>query len=1248
MDQKTKPKNKPKIYEYIVISGIGRTLKVRDIDDSDSITYAMELLFVPEILLTLPQTAKPPPVLENFLQPMCGVRLHAQPREPIYHEYLLTDVTGDKLYGFSHTFYQKFNFQTYKALRKLFKSQGRDKGIPDVLYSARTVSIVSKYPYHQTFKRILEDFMTTQQKGRIYTRKLAIDLSAFLDHIPIPKIEMISQRIIWKNKEYGCFPTIPESHKLPLADNDFKILFSCLSLENIILIWNAILKERKLLFISRSLEYLTPCIFGLLSLIYPFKWSYPLIPILPLNFIEVFQSPVPYIIGCLSSIIEISYPEEDEIIIDLDSNHIVSKEPIINLPPRIFTNLKTKLEKNCNLFKKPKKSLRISPLCNINQICTKKYENDKLYTSFSSSEEHQDSGNNQFLENNKTINNNSNSTDQESNSTFMENFKKKRKIPIFQLIKVKTIGFREKKQSKTNTNKKIVFNSSESTSDHKKKYSQASPSLKPIYTNNRSTNHIINKKIQSNRKRNKSMVHINHFERSYKGTKNTNTRKLKQTINEKNNLNFKQTRNPEMKRKAKEKQKLENRSSKRKATNIKKEKRNPQKIEKTHKEKRSHSHSHNHSHSHSHKKQEKIQQQQKKGKEKIKKENVKENEKIKKIREKRRATNLKNEKERKQQKMKEKRKQEKSVKRKKQIPKEKKEVNEKRTNNNWNIQKETKNKHEKAKKGKSKENTQRTKEKKIDQKHKSKRKEEQKIENRSSKRKTTNIKKEKRNPQKIEKTQNEKRSHNHSRSHSRSHNRSRSHSHSHKKQEKIQQQKKKGKEKLKKENVKENEKIKKIREKRRATNLKNEKERKQQKMNEKRKQEKSVKMKKQIPKEKKKIKVKEQENSRETIQNQKKQENTQKSELKENIKRRKKDHINTKMVESNLQKAKKGKNGKEEIQQIQRKKGEYDDLAFNLKAIRKVFLSVLVQMLKKFTRYLLIPENNDKMQIQSLFDDNKFLKEVPEDCIPFLTPFLKTQMFNNLIEEKIFSKNNDFKYFFKKIKSKMEKRCNYITKFQNEKFSNWGKLRFTNKGKKWKKFHFVFKDNMIYYSKKEILLNNISKKIKTIPLTKGRSKIEIPNIGDDYINNNEGGYGIKSNSSEKKIFYLNTFLKHKNNPEIFVEQRLEFKVANEKIRKQMVQIIKANCVGQEEITFLNQFITIKKIRKMNSWVSSEKRYSFKALNLNKMHLEAKEKQVHIGDIDCKIGFSTEVSSGDYHSEESSNENNRKKFKKKNN
>jgi len=46
---------------------------------------------------------------------------------------------------------------------------------------------------------------------------------------------------------------------------------------------------------------LTSCVHAVLSLLYPFDWHHMFIPVLPSSLVQQLDSPLPYIIGILSS-----------------------------------------------------------------------------------------------------------------------------------------------------------------------------------------------------------------------------------------------------------------------------------------------------------------------------------------------------------------------------------------------------------------------------------------------------------------------------------------------------------------------------------------------------------------------------------------------------------------------------------------------------------------------------------------------------------------------------------------------------------------------------------------------------------------------------------------------------------------------------------------------------------------------------------------------------------------------------------
>jgi hypothetical protein len=54
---------------------------------------------------------------------------------------------------------------------------------------------------------------------------------------------------------------------------------------------------------SNNIEFLCPVCEALLALLFPLKWPFLYIPVLPLSLVDVIQAPQPFLIGCKSGMI---------------------------------------------------------------------------------------------------------------------------------------------------------------------------------------------------------------------------------------------------------------------------------------------------------------------------------------------------------------------------------------------------------------------------------------------------------------------------------------------------------------------------------------------------------------------------------------------------------------------------------------------------------------------------------------------------------------------------------------------------------------------------------------------------------------------------------------------------------------------------------------------------------------------------------------------------------------------------------
>lgn len=81
-------------------------------------------------------------------------------------------------------------------------------------------------------------------------------------------------------------------------------VFKFLPLQCIISIFEAVLLEKNIIFVSQSRTILGFAIEAFLSFVFPFRWEHVLIPILPAPLKEYLSAPVPIIVGITPSMVD--------------------------------------------------------------------------------------------------------------------------------------------------------------------------------------------------------------------------------------------------------------------------------------------------------------------------------------------------------------------------------------------------------------------------------------------------------------------------------------------------------------------------------------------------------------------------------------------------------------------------------------------------------------------------------------------------------------------------------------------------------------------------------------------------------------------------------------------------------------------------------------------------------------------------------------------------------------------------------
>ena len=118
----------------------------------------------------------------------------------------------------------------------------------------------------------------------------------------------------------------PLNSSIPVTGERVAYLFLQLGIRNVVELLMACLTEQKILFFSRSFSRLTDGCLGLISLMFPMRYTHVFIPILPSSLIEVLATPTPFIIGLHSSHRAETCDLLDVIKVDLDGGAIAVPE----------------------------------------------------------------------------------------------------------------------------------------------------------------------------------------------------------------------------------------------------------------------------------------------------------------------------------------------------------------------------------------------------------------------------------------------------------------------------------------------------------------------------------------------------------------------------------------------------------------------------------------------------------------------------------------------------------------------------------------------------------------------------------------------------------------------------------------------------------------------------------------------------------------------------------------------------------
>ncbi|KAG5671963.1 hypothetical protein PVAND_002128 [Polypedilum vanderplanki] len=265
---------------------------------------------------------------------------------PVFSTFVLTANDGTyKVYGSALTFYENFNERYLTEQQKeYFDWDNPDVRNSNSLHVNKAICILSNYPFGDTFEKWLAYLQMMASCSLPLQIPIERYITHLLDEVPFPSPSILLQLSSQSNDR--ILLTQPEDSPLPRSGAGFRHLLSNLGAENCLHILLLVLTEQKILIHSLRPPTLTAVAEAVSTLLFPFKWQCPYIPLCPLGLAEVLHAPVPYLIGVDSRFFEMYEPPNDVTCVDLDTNNISLCESQKHLTTKLLPKRAARILKN--------------------------------------------------------------------------------------------------------------------------------------------------------------------------------------------------------------------------------------------------------------------------------------------------------------------------------------------------------------------------------------------------------------------------------------------------------------------------------------------------------------------------------------------------------------------------------------------------------------------------------------------------------------------------------------------------------------------------------------------------------------------------------------------------------------------------------------------------------------------------------------------------------------------------------------
>ncbi|XP_078070390.1 DENN domain-containing protein 4C isoform X4 [Mustelus asterias] len=243
---------------------------------------------------------------------------------PVFSTFVLTASSAEKVYGAAIQFYESYPVEllTEKQLMQLglITAVGKKLITSKTVHTNKCICLLSRWPFFEAFRKFLMFLYKLSVSGP-HPLPIEKHISHFMHNVPFPSAQR-PRILVQLSALDALILSQPVSTPLPLRGANFSTLLMNLGAENCATLLYFVLMENKVLLHSLRPAVLTGVAEAVVTMIFPFHWQCPYIPLCPLSLAGVLNAPIPFIVGVDSRYFDLYDPPLDVVCVDLDTNTI--------------------------------------------------------------------------------------------------------------------------------------------------------------------------------------------------------------------------------------------------------------------------------------------------------------------------------------------------------------------------------------------------------------------------------------------------------------------------------------------------------------------------------------------------------------------------------------------------------------------------------------------------------------------------------------------------------------------------------------------------------------------------------------------------------------------------------------------------------------------------------------------------------------------------------------------------------------